>query len=523
MTVSALLPPRSVTTSRRGVRIGRQQPRLRSVPAYTQTLGDEAIQLAAAVGLILDPWQEDVVRDILAVGESGKWAAFETCTITQRQNGKGAIIEALELAALFLLGERLILHSAHEYKTAQEAFLRIKDLVAGSDDLVALLKGGTVRTGVREANGEQMIILESGARLRFVARSKGSGRGFTGDRNILDEAYALTRTQLAALMPTMSARPNPQMNQFSTVPDAATLPETDEAVLPAIRARAEAALRGADGGPPLVYHDWSMHLGEDPTDVDLWYECNPALGIRIDVDYVQAELAALGPEKFSVERLGLWPPDPGRGWQKIPEEAWAGAEDLGSQIEGQVAWSIAVSADRNWATIAAAGRRADGLRHVEVMHREEGTAWVVPWLTKPAEDGLSRVKRWRPCAIVVSPGGPAGSLLADLMDAKIDKVLRTPTDRQWAQASAAFFDGVAGRVGPDEEPRVVRDVRHRGQEDLTLAAKAGIERKLGESWAWERFLETDMSPLEGVSLALWGLTVYGRKGVIDGSLMGGED
>ncbi len=66
-------------------------------------------------------------------------------------------------------------------------------------------------------------------------------------------------------------------------------------------------------------------------------------------------------------------------------------------------------------------------------------------------------------------------------------------------------------------------VRHRGQEPLTDAARTGSERKLGESWAWERYLDVDQSPLEGAALALWGLTVYGRKGVIDGSLMGGED
>ena len=55
----------------------------------------------------------------------GKWAAFETALIVPRQNGKGSILEARELAGLFLFGEQLILHSAHEFKTAQEAFRRV--------------------------------------------------------------------------------------------------------------------------------------------------------------------------------------------------------------------------------------------------------------------------------------------------------------------------------------------------------------------------------------------------------------
>ena len=190
------------------VRVGSQEPRLRSVPPYSATLGPEAVDLAAAAGLVCDPWQALCVHDILAVGEYGRWVAPETCTVCQRQDGKGAIIETIELAGLFLFGERLILHSAHEYKTAQEAFLRIRDLVDGCADLTRYVKA------IREANGEQQIILMSGARLRFVARSKGSGRGFSGQRNILDEAFALTRTHLAALLPTMSAQPNPQFNQF---------------------------------------------------------------------------------------------------------------------------------------------------------------------------------------------------------------------------------------------------------------------------------------------------------------------
>ena len=65
----------------------------------------------------------------------GKWAAFEVGLIVARQNGKGTVLEALELAALFLFPDvRLILHSAHEFKTAQEAFLRVRALIEDNPD-----------------------------------------------------------------------------------------------------------------------------------------------------------------------------------------------------------------------------------------------------------------------------------------------------------------------------------------------------------------------------------------------------
>jgi phage terminase large subunit-like protein len=87
--------------------------------------GSEAVDLAASVGLYLTPWQQWVLDQGLSEDASGKWAAFEVALIVARQNGKNAVLEALELAALFLFGDRLIVHSAHQFATAFEHFLRM--------------------------------------------------------------------------------------------------------------------------------------------------------------------------------------------------------------------------------------------------------------------------------------------------------------------------------------------------------------------------------------------------------------
>lgn len=489
----------------RAARIGRQEPRLRSVPAYSTTLGREAIDLSAAAGQILDPWQCSVVCDILAVDDYGQWAAFETCTVTQRQNGKGGIIEALELGGLFLFGEKLILHSAHEYKTAQEAFLRIKSLIDGSADLSRYVKA------IREANGEQQIILMSGARLRFVARSKGSGRGFSGQRNILDEAYALTRTQLAALLPTMSAQPNPQLNQFSTVPDPDTMPEPDEAVLPAVHARAIEAVRSGTPGR-LAYHDWSVRAEElpkgDPVTepavarayVEMAYETNPALGIRIREEYVSAELPALGAVKYSTERLGLWPDLAGPQWTVIPRADWEAAGDPESPRPDPVAFAVTLSTDRQWATIAAAGPRPDGLYAVIVAERRQGTGWVIQRLEE-------LIDRWKPVAIVIDAGSPAKSIADEATAAGIE--LTPITARDVAGAAGAFWDGIAGRPAPDPETGLMgrdpRVVKHRDQPELTAAVAGAMKRTLSAQWAWDQIAAAvDITPVIACSNALWG-------------------
>ena len=145
----------------------RVEPRFRQVPDYQFSAGDDAVELAAAAGLFLDPWQKDAVRDLLAEkpGLDGPvWNSFESALIVPRQNGKNAILEAIELAALFVFEEKLIIHTAHLFSTAVEAFIRIRSLIENNPDFDA--KVARIRTG----KGDEAIELKSGQRLRFMSR-----------------------------------------------------------------------------------------------------------------------------------------------------------------------------------------------------------------------------------------------------------------------------------------------------------------------------------------------------------------
>jgi phage terminase large subunit-like protein len=198
--------------------LGLQVPTFHLVPPARQSAGPDAVELAASAGLTLDPWQELVLEG--ALGEErdprrrGKtrWVAPEVGLVVPRQNGKGGILEARELAGLFLFDEQLILHSAHEFKTASEAFRRLLFLIQNTPDLERRV------SRVRTSHGDEGIELIGGQRIRFVARSTGSGRGFSGDCIILDEAYNLSAAGMSAMLPTLSARPNPQIWYTSSAP-----------------------------------------------------------------------------------------------------------------------------------------------------------------------------------------------------------------------------------------------------------------------------------------------------------------
>lgn len=463
---------------------GIQTPRVSCWPSYASSAGKEALDLARSVGLWLDPWQAFVLDHALGERADGKWSAFEVALVVSRQNGKGAVLEARELAGLFLFGEQLILHSAHEFKTAQEAFRRVLGWIEGKDHLRKRVKR------VRTSHGEEGIELVNGARLRFVARSTGSGRGFSGDCVILDEAYNLGGDAMAALLPTLSARQNPQLWYASSAGM-----ETSEQLLK-VHARAEAS---GDKGR-LAYFEWSADEKLALDDRDAWCAANPALGIRITDEFVQGELAALatlgedgiwrGPE-FSRERLGRWPS--GNVEHVIDMELWGSLADTESQAGHSIVFAADSNPERSKATIAACGRRSDGSYHVEIIDKHAGTAWV------PAR--LAELKQtWEPLAVMLDPAGPAGSWLAELAERGIEPEL--VNGRAMAQACGSFFETVTQ----------AKSLRHLDQEPLNAALHAAVRRPLGDSWAWDRRKsDDDISPLVAATLALHGFLLYGGE------------
>lgn len=434
--------------------------------------GLEAVELAASAGLVLDPWQQHVLDVALSERADGSWSAFEVGLIVPRQNGKGSILEARELAGLFLFDERLILHSAHEFKTAAEAFLRIKTLVENTDDLRKKVKQ------IRTSHGDEGIELLNGARLRFVARSRGSGRGFSGDTVILDEAYNLGAEAMGALLPTLSAKPNPQIWYTSSAPM-----ETSSQ-LHAVRRRALAG-----GSARLAFLEWSIDPDTDsPDEVRSWAKANPAFGIRISEEFVRAEHDAMPPAEFARERLGVPDPEPVADPPLFPLAEWNKLADRGSEYAGKIAFAVDVAPDGAWAAIAMVGIRPDGLPHVELVDHRPGLDWFA--------GRRAELDRFRPKCWVRDPSGPAVELSGKFRDLKAREATEASTRLVTAVSEGSF--------------RWVCDER---LSDRLVGAVVGARRRdLGDGvWKWSRLgSEVDISPLVAMTWALWAAPIVAR-------------
>lgn len=451
----------SLTTFVPDVLAGSQTPRVSSVPPHSTTAGPDAVDYAASIGLDLDPWQALVLEGSL--GEIGQmWAAFEVCTIVSRQNGKGGILEARELAGVELFGERLIVHTAHELKTAEEARLRMETICESSPDLDRQVKR-VVRT-----NGKEAIEFKNGARIKYLARSKGSGRGFSGDLIVIDEAMFLSSESIAALLPTLSTAANPQIWYTAS----AGLNDSDH-----LRQVRERAMAGGD--PSLAYFEWSAPEDADLDDPIAWAQANPAMGIRITDDFVRKERAALPDDDFARERLGIWS-NPKRS-AVIDIDHWATLGDPASKPVGDVAFAVDIPPERKSASISVAGLNQAGAMHVELIDKQSGTAWV-------AERLVELIGKWGG-SVALDPGSPAGSLITDLENADVKPVL--VGGREMAQACGSFYDAVVNGT-----------LRHLNQPQLNTAIDAARKRTLGDAWAWHRRdTATDISPLVAATLA----------------------
>jgi hypothetical protein len=475
------------------------EPAYRSIPKYRRTLGPEVADLNRLAGFGPDPEQELGLDAIFGLDGAGRAAAYEIAVIACRQNLKTGLFKQASLGWLFVTDERLVVWSAHEWDTVNEAFRDMDELITGSDFLRRRVKQ------VYKSKGDESIELLSGARLIFKTRTLTGGRGLSGRKVILDEGFALRAIHMGALLPTLSAQPDPQVLYGSSAGHA------ESAVLRGVRDRGRA---GVD--LRLAYLEWCSRPPEEVCasgkncshaldavgcgcdDPANWQHGNPQLGKRIAVASVAAERRALPPGEFGRERMGWWD-DPGEDAHPFPVTAWEQRIDVNAARPSRPALGLAVSPDRSMSTIGSAGP-VDGRSHVDVLDRRPGTGWTVDRAVEIYDEvGAS--------ALVLDPAGPAGALEKDLTAKDKDGKVKFSTKpeagerrlivigaREYAQACGALVDDV------------VNDrLRQRNRDELNAAVKGVRTKPLADAWAWSRQNSTaDIGPLEVITLARHG-------------------
>lgn len=450
--------------------MGSQDPSERITPKYNKTDGLRAAKVLKVGGLILDPWQMEILDDWLAYSPGGKWINKTCGGSVPRQNGKTCLISGRAEAGMVLYNEQ-VLYTAHLQKTATETF----------EEMAAFFDSPNLRKYVKDiktALGREQIILNSGARVKFLARTRNGGRGQHGDLLIFDEAQELDSDQQASFLPAISASLNPQTIYIGTPPD----PNADGTVFRGIRKKA------LDGGTKsTAWFEFSVDKIGDVTDKNRWADTNPALGRRILLSTIEGESEQMDPDTFARERLGWWTPVvTERKDLAIPESVWDKCKSDELKPEGKTAYGVKFSADGSEVCICGAVIPVNGRARISLIERKPtalGTKWLADWLN-------ARYKK-ASCVVIDGKNG---------VDVLVDKIADTWKYKgSVIRPSAKDVIAAVGLVIDSLNEETV--TWYSQQEDLRHSAVTSTKRSISGGWG---FGGDDSTPIEACALALWG-------------------
>lgn len=469
-------------------RVGNQLPTHSVVIPYTQTKGDDALNLYRGTGREPQEWQSLMVNDILAVNDDGLWTHPKFGYSVPRRNGKGEILTIREMYGLEI-GEH-ICHTAHRTTTSSSASKRLADLLKanGYQEIFRPKKSEEYTnafTYSKQFGLERIILLDTGGSVDFRTRTSAGGLGEGFDLLIIDEAQEYTDDQQSTLQYVVSDSPNPQIILCGTPPTAVS----KGTVFPKLR---ESCLMGE--ADEVGWAEWSVDEMSDVNDVDLWYKCNPAMGYQLNERKIKAEDKTDAID-YNIQRLGLWI----KYNQKsvITEAEW-----LALQVEqvpdraGQKFLGIKYGVDGSNVALSIAFKTKDNKVFVECIDCRPsriGNAWIIDVI-----DGMKDLGG------VIVDGANGQKLLEEAMkDAGIKQKPIFPTVGNVIVANSMFEQALENAT-----------LSHKGQPSLVCSATNCEKRSIGSNGGFgykSLTPDTEIALLDSVILAHWLACEYKAK------------
>ena len=475
-------------------------PRVDKRPRSVGTHGPTVIRFCEAVGVSLFDWQKHVIDAAFAVNDQGEWAANEFGLLVSRQNGKGEILVAYTLAHLFLFPRadnrrKTILYSAHEVKTSDDGFERIRSIIEASPSLMArvahiYLANGKGSIRLKPRKGQKM-----GDRVLFVARSKSSGRGFSGDVIIQDEAQEESKQAHTALTYTQSAVPNRQEFFCGTVPEEGV---NDSEVFEGVRDRGrleEESRTGWMEWSPVGSDDSETVGSIDFSDEDVWLEANPSSPFLIKLDTIQDQFDRdVSPDKetFARERLSIWPDraeitEEDKQANDLDLEKWSEGV-IPARLGSRVVLAVVLGPGGGYSTIAGGQRLDDDRIFVEHLDTRVQTRWVA--------DRIVELQKKHAALLVVLDEKNAAPIIPSLQKARVK--FMSMSMNEIGAAYNLFIEHVNDGV-----------VAHPDQAEVVIAIQNAVPRVMSKvadlkTWTQGDPLEP-VTSLQAMTLALWGV------------------
>lgn len=365
-------------------RKGSTKPRIQNAPLKGPSRIDEVKKFLEGLKengepMILLPWQEYVLEDMLKVDKDGMFRRKSLLLLIARQNGKTHLARVRILAGLFVFGERNVVAMSSNRNMALDTFNKVVDIIEQNDSLMAQVKQ------IRVANGQESIELLTGAKYEIVAATRDGSRGKTADLLFIDELREISEEAFTAAKPVTRARKNSQVLMTSNAGDAFS------SVLNTLRQRA------IDHPPSsLGYYEYSADEFAKIHDKDGWYQANPALGYLIDEETIEEAIATSSVEATRTEVLCSWVSALKSPWPYHAFEDLT-VQDLVIAPGPKTVFAIDISVNKRNGSLVAGQIRDDGKIAVGVIAQFESQV-AVDELAMAAEVS-TWAKQYRPVMI----------------------------------------------------------------------------------------------------------------------------
>lgn len=458
------------------VRYGRQTPTTSVVLPYTETLGERAIDLYKCTGRTPQPWQEALIYDIRAVDSDGLFVHVKFGYEVPRRNGKGEIIAIAELDDLF--AGRKVLHTAHRTTTSSSASLRLANLLKDMGyEEVQRVKPGEVYeksyTYLKTIGLEKIKLLDTGGTVDFRTRTSVGGLGEGFDTLVIDEAQEYTDDQQNTLQYVVSDSDNPQIILCGTPPTLVS----KGTVFPKLRTD---CLSGKT--EDIGWSEWSTPHKADCNDVDLWYECNPAMGYQLTERKIRAE-DKKDELDFNIQRLGYWAESNLKSEISVTE--WEGLKcESVPKISGRL--YVGIKYSKTAVSVSVASRTDEGkifFEAIDCQSLRTGNAWI-----------LKLMDAMKPEMITIDGSGNQDILKAELEQEGIRNVI-LPTVKEIIVANKKF-----------EQLMYAQDICHMSQPSLKQVATNCEKRAIGTNGGFgyrAQFDQMEIGLLDSCILAIW--------------------
>lgn len=475
------------------------------------TLGHEVAGVARRLRKPLMPWQQHVADVALELDPDTGELWYEEIVITvPRQSGKTTLLLALMVWRCVVMARRLgpqtVTYLAQRRQSARKklerefipALRRGRGLMEVAHPRARPKKPTDFKPSMN--NGSEHVLWGTDSYLQIEAVGETSSHGDVLDMSVIDEAFVheddLVEQAVDAATVT---RRSPQTCVISTAGN-----RKSRFLWRKVLAGRAACTRGEHG--KTAYFEWSVPDDAQWDDPKVWAQFLPALGHTITLARLLARLEKAQRNPDEVDEDGYEPGVAGfrRGYlnqwvdppqlsdaerpSEISAEVWMSAplKDSASSIAGTVVVGVGVANDGVSASVVVAGRRADGLAHVETLERAPGVWWIERYVQEAVRTHGAVLVAW-------DNGGPTRVIAPDLMRAAGGKDRCKPlAGREWSGACEAFKLAVDGG-----------QLRHMGDVYLQDAVQGAFRHVTGDGWKWDMVQATaDITPLTAATAAL---------------------